>query len=348
MRHRRDVCVTANVGDLSLVDMGNRSGVVISTKGGSMGHVEIISTIGLTIRSARFRSVEIRNANRTKIERSRIGGTRKHRTLDQLIFMPEHSNHVLIRNNNIGWTRADDSGNTGYGCRCYGTLNGLRFVRNKVHDIAADGFQGVAGSNVVIDRNEIGPVGPNPGSSEHSDNIQIVNNGRGLRITNNWLHGNGYYNGRPVAGSGNIYIHGGSTGSLLIQNNLFTHSQGRTEIGGLGTGGRSRSNITIRRNTWDGLGRSYAGFPGFEWDIVSGSGNTVADNVAVDPDGGFAMDGSRHAAHFSHNIWGHPSRVRLDSRGNCISRNCNPGRHTRVGYRKRSRVGYRKPSRVRW
>ncbi len=55
---------------------------------------------------------------------------------------------VVISDNNIGWTLADDSGNTGYGCRCYGELNRLRFVRNRVHDIAADGFPGVNGSNV--------------------------------------------------------------------------------------------------------------------------------------------------------------------------------------------------------
>ena len=166
---RRDVCVTARVGDVDFSDMGNRSGVVVSTDGGAMGHLEIDSTTGLTIRSARFRSVTIRHGNRTSITRSTIGGTRRHRVYDQLIFAPDTSPNVTIRNNEIAWTLADDSGGTGYGCRCYGTLDNFRFTGNWVHDIAADGLQGFNGTNITIDRNNIGPVGANPGSSEHSD-----------------------------------------------------------------------------------------------------------------------------------------------------------------------------------
>ena len=123
------------------------------------------------------------------------------------------------------------------------------------------------------------------------------------------------------------------TEASSIQNNLFTHSQGRTEICGLGTGGNSRSNITIRHNTWVAGGLAYHGFPGFEWDCDSGRGNVIARNIAVDRDGGFAQDGSRRAARFARNIWGRRARVRLDRRGNCVSRNCNPRRRGRIGYR---------------
>ncbi len=342
---RRDVCVTARVGDVDFSDMGNRSGVVVSTDGGAMGHLEIDSTTGLTIRSARFRSVTIRHGNRTSITRSTIGGTRRHRVYDQLIFAPDTSPNVTIRNNEIAWTLADDSGGTGYGCRCYGTLDNFRFTGNWVHDIAADGLQGFNGTNITIDRNNIGPVGANPGSSEHSDTIQVVGNDAGMKITNNYLHDQGYWRNddgslRAVGNAGNIYVHGGSNGSLLIQNNLFTHSQGRTEICGLGTGGNSRSNITIRHNTWVAGGLAYHGFPGFEWDCDSGRGNVIARNIAVDRDGGFAQDGSRRAARFARNIWGRRARVRLDRRGNCVSRNCNP--------RRRGRIGYRRPAGVRW
>ena len=121
--------MTANVGDIDFSDMGNRSGVVISTSGGSMGHLNINSTTGLTIRSARFRSVEIRGGDRTTIADSTIGGTPSNRTYDQLIFMPDRSDNVVISNNDIGWTLADDSGNTGYGCRCYGDAQQLQVRR---------------------------------------------------------------------------------------------------------------------------------------------------------------------------------------------------------------------------
>jgi hypothetical protein len=336
----RSVCVGADIGDLDLSGLGDRSGVVVSTAGGSIGHLEIDGTTGLTVRSARLRSVTLRGAHRTTIEGSTIGGTASHRVSDQLIFMPDQSNDVTIRDNDIGWTIADNSGNTGYGCRCYGQTDRLHFVGNIVHDIAADGFQGTNGSDVLIDRNKIGPVGANPESSEHSDNIQIVGNGPNLRITNNWIYEQGYYDGNVTNNAGSTYIHGGTANSLLYENNLIQIARGRTEICGLGTGGTSRSNISIRRNTWVEGGQQYSGFPGFEWDCDSGSGNRVEGNIAVDPDGGFAQDGSAGAATFSRNLWGQPSLVTLDGQGNCTSANCNPAGQ--------EAIGYRKPSGVRW
>ncbi len=332
-----NVCVTASVGDVNFSNMGKKA-VVISTEGGSMDHLEIQGTTDLTIRSARFTSVTMRGAHRTTIEGSTIGGTPTNRSFDQLIFMPDENNDVTIKDNDIGWTKADNSGNTGYGCRCYGTLNRLRFVGNKVHDIAADGFQGVNGVDVLIDRNEIGPVGANPDSSEHSDNIQITGNDSNLRITNNWIHHQGYYEGKVTGNAGSTYIHGGSSDTLIYENNLVEVARGRTEICGLGTGGTSRSNITIRRNTWVDGGQAFTGFPGFEWDCDSGSGNVVERNIAVDPDGGFAQNGG--SATFSSNLWGQPSLVTLDSQGNCTSANCNPAGQ--------EAIGYRKPSGVRW
>ncbi len=344
----KSACVTADVGDVDFSNMGNRSGVVISTSGGSMGHLNINSTSGLTIRSARFRSVEIRGGDQTTIADSTIGGTPSNRTYDQLIFMPDRSDNVVISNNDIGWTLADNSGNTGYGCRCYGVLNNFKFVGNRVHDIAADGLQGFNGTNQLIDRNNIGPVGANPGSSEHSDIIQIVSNNAGMQVTNNWLHDQGYFrpgtdpNGplQKVGNAGNIYIHGGSTGSLLFQNNLLSNSEGRTDICGLGTGGISRSNLTMRNNTWTDLGRTFTGFPGFSWQCTSGSGNVIRNNVAVDPDGGFALIGNLAGVDYGNNLFGNPSLVTLDPQGNCTSANCNPSGAEPIGYRKPSGVNW--------
>ena len=338
VRGKQSACVTAALGNVTISDLGDRSGVVVSTNGGSIGALKIEGVQGLTVRGARLRSVEIRHSDRTVVEGSTIGGTQANRVSDQLIFMPDESNDVVIRDNDIGWTVADDSGNTGYGCRCYGETNGLQFVGNIVHDIAADGFQGTNGANVLIDRNKIGPVGANPGSSEHSDNIQIVGNGPGLRITNNWIYRQGWYEGRVTNNSGSLYVHGGTSNSAVIENNFFQEAQGRTEICGLGTGGTSRSNITIRHNTWLEGGLTFTGFPGFEWDCDSGSGNTVAGNIAIDPDGGFAQDGSTAAATFSANIWGRPGTVAFDSSGNCTSAACNPAGGEAIGYRKPSGV----------
>jgi hypothetical protein len=335
----KNVCVTAAIGDVNFAGLGKKAVTISSEGSGSLGHLEINGTTDLKISSARFRSVTLRDADRTTIENSTIGGTQANRVLDQLIFMPEEVNNVTIRGNDIGWTKADNSGNTGYGCRCYGTLNGLKFVGNKLHDLGGDGFQGVGGSNVVIDRNEIGPIGANPESDEHSDNIQLTFNDSNLQVTNNWIHNQGYFEGKVTGNSGSLYIHGGSTGSLLVENNLIETNQGRTEICGLGTGGTSRSNITIRNNTWLEGGLAFTGFPGFEWDCDSGTGNSIERNIAVDPDGGFAQDGSTSAATIANNLWGQPSLVTLNGERNCTSANCNPSSGP---------IGYRKPSGVAW
>lgn len=62
---------------------------------------------------------------------------------------------------------------------------------------------------------------------------------------------------------------------MNYENNLIEHSRGRVEVCGLGTGGTSRSNITVRRNTVSDNGQTFGGFPGLEWDCGSGTGNLV-------------------------------------------------------------------------
>lgn len=335
----KNVCVVADVGNVNLEGLG-KSEVILATQGGSMGYVAVKETTDLTIRSSRFRSILLYQAHRTKLLDNVIGGTSTNRVYDQLILMPVRNDDVRIEGNDLGWTLADDSGNTGYGCRCYGELNRLRFVGNKLHDLAADGFQGVEGEDVLIDRNEIGPVGANPGSNEHSDNIQIVGNGPNLRITNNWIHHQGYFDGAITGNAGSTYIHGGSTDSLIFENNLVEVARGRMEVCGLGTGGRTRSNITIRGNTWIEGGQNYTNFPGFEWDCTGGTGNVIERNVAVDPDGGFALNGSASAASFAANLWGLPSLVTFDAARNCVSSNCNPAGQAPIGFRKPSGVDW--------
>jgi hypothetical protein len=332
----RDACVVAPVGDVEIEGLGDLSGVIVSSEdGGSLGAIDLEDTSGLTIRGARFRSIEIRGANDTKLFGNKIGGTPSHRVYDELIFMPERSDDVTIQGNDIGWTLADDSGNTGYGCRCYGEVDGLRFIGNRLHDLAADGFQGTEGADVLIARNDIGPVGANPGSDEHSDDIQMVSNGPNLRIVDNWIHNQGYFGDHIADNSGSLYIHGGTGNPVLVENNLITENQGVTEVCGLGTGGTTRSNITIRRNTWIQGGLAYPNFPGFQWDCNGGSGNRIERNIAIDADGGFATDdGSGDDGNFAENIWTHTGKLDFDEHGNCVSERCNP---------KSGPIGFRAP-----
>jgi hypothetical protein len=340
LRNGKDVCVTAAIDDLVLdQDMTSATMEHLGTAGaGSIGKIEIDGASGLKIR-ARLRSVRIDDSERIVVERSVIGGTESSRTQDNLVELLDTRNGtrgIVIRDNDIGWTCADNSGNTGFGIRAYGDNDGLLIQRNRIHDLAADGIQGTGGTGVVIDRNEIGPVGNCPGSSEHSDNIQITGT-RGLRITNNWLHHNGCFDGACTTNAGVTYIHGGSS-NLVYENNLLTDNRGRVEVCNLGTGGRRASRITIRRNTSYDSGQ--AGLGGLEWDCESGHGNRIERNVVVDAKGGLDLAGDRGSVTVRANVTGRRSKVRLDEDGNCISRNCNP--------RGRGPIGFRKPRGVHW
>jgi hypothetical protein len=342
-----DVCVIAGVGDVDLEGLGSRS-VAISTEGdGSMGGLNINGTTDLTIRNARFRSVELWSADGTTIEGSVIGGTASNRTTDPLINI-NVSPDVTIRGNELAWTAVGGGSIDGYGIRSPGNSLGyndrLKIEGNYIHNLGSDGIQGFGrAKDVVIDRNRIDYVAATPGSGSHSDGMQIISHGPNMQITNNWISHEGYYAEGQIAGSsGTTYVHGdenGNEGALLIENNLYSDSRGRVEICGLGTGGSVMSNVTIRRNTFSDLGQAYNSFPGFEWDCDSGSNDTITRNIAVDPDGGLAQDGFSSAI-VDPNLWGQESLVTLDANGNCTSTNCNPGGQEPIGYRKPSGVSW--------
>jgi hypothetical protein len=340
LQQGKNVCVTAAIGDVVLdEDMASATMEHLGTTGaGSIGNVEIDGATRLTIR-ARLRSIRIDDSEDVVVEQSMIGGTEASRTQDNLVELLDTRNgttNIVIRDNDIGWTCADNGGDTGFGIRAYGENDGLLIQRNRIHDLAADGIQGTGGRGVVIDRNEIGPVGNCPGSSEHSDNIQITGT-RGLRITNNWLHHNGCFDGACTSNAGVTYIHGGSS-NLVYQNNLLTDNRGRVEICNLGSGGTRASRITIRGNTSYGSGQ--AGLGGLEWDCDGGRDNLIERNVIVDAKGGLDLAGDPGTVTVRSNVTGRRSAVRLDDDGNCTSRKCNP--------RGRDPIGFRKPRGVHW
>jgi len=113
------------------------------------------------------------------------------------------------------------------------------------------------------------------------------------------------------------------------------NSRGRVEVCGLGTGGVSISDATIRNNTFYNLSQAF-GIEGFRWNCDSGTNNLIENNVMADRGGGFHDSGL--ARTLSNNITGSLSVVTLDADGNCTSANCN-GATPR---------GFRKPSGVHW
>jgi hypothetical protein len=228
----------------------------------------------------------------------------------------------------------------------FGNNDRLQIVRNKIHDCESDAIQGIRGDQVVVDRNEIGPVGADPACPfgvycDHADGIQVNGRDGDVRITNNWIHHEGYFtnsSGALVssgAASGTTYIHGGDTSPILYENNLVEASRGRVEVCGLGTGGTSTGNTTVRNNTFYDLARAF-GIQGFEWDCDSGTGNLIENNVFADRGGGFSDSGAARTV--SNNVTGSLTSFTFDADRNCTSANC-------TGTRPR---GFRKPSGVHW
>jgi hypothetical protein len=329
--------------------LGNRSSVVISTDGGSMGRLDLYDTTNLTIANARFRSIELWYGDGTTIDGCHIGGTETNRTGDTLVNIMA-SPDVTVQNSELAWTDSVGSGTPGYGIRSPGISGDpnhrLRIVGNYIHHIGADGIQGLGeGVDVVIDRNRFDYIGKTPGSDEHSDAMQIYGSGPNARITNNWVSHEGYYAAGQASGSsGTLYVHNGETDALTVENNLFTDSRGTVLFGVSPSNTQTMSNVTFRRNTVLNVGLAYAGFTGLQWGLTSGTNNLFKRNIAQDDDGGisYPYGGKSSAATWTENLWrdsDSANALAFDSQGNCTSSACNP---------ESGAIGYRKPSGVSW
>ncbi len=328
LRSGRAACVTAAIGNLNL---GSASGHIGTQGAGSIGSIEVNGASGLTLR-ARFRSIIIRRSTNVTIEQSIIGGSESSRVDDQLIFMPDGSKNVTIRDSDIGWTTADDSGNTGYGLRAYEDMDDLHVERNRFHHIAADGIQlSGGGANVLIDRNEFAYIAPPQSSDEHADDIQIVFAGPNLRMTNNYLHHNGYFTANgPRSGGSGPYIHAGGALPMLFENNLVRDELNFMQVGALGTGGCERSNLTFRRNSFFNNGTLFGGSEQMDlfWRLCGGSGNLFERNVVNNKLG----NESGFNATARDNLVG--GAYTLDADGDCTVPACNPPGQEPIGFRK--------------
>jgi hypothetical protein len=334
----QNVCVTAPVGNVSLDGLKSSGVRNIGTSGsGSMGIVHMDDASSITL-NARFRSTVMRRSNLITIEQSIIGGTPDNRTLDQLIFIPERSDDVTIRDNDIGWTAADNSGNTGYGIRAYADSARLRIERNHIHHIGGDAIQlGMNGADTLIDRNEIAYAARPMSSNEHSDDLQIVSHGPNMRVTNNYFHHCGWFteNG-PTTGCNSMAIHAGTNNTLLFENNIEAHALGLPFIGDLGTGGCNRSNAIFRNNTWWDNGTQFTDKPDLTFALCGGSNNLWERNLVVSKlnnSYGFAASGTVNRDSLV-------GAYAIDAAtGNCTAAACNPASGP---------IGFRKPSGVHW
>lgn len=336
----KNVCVTSATGDVDLSDVRPAQVRHVGTgPGGSIGAIRMDEARNLTFR-ARFRSTKITLSDNITIEQSVIGGTRQARVLDQLIFVPEDSHDLTIRDNDIGWTTADYSGNAGYGIRAYNGSARLRIERNYLHHLGGDAIQlGMDGPDTLVDRNEIAYVARPANSDEHSDDLQITGNGPNMRITNNYLHHNGVWDetGAKFGGSSGPYIHAGDTASLLVENNLVRDEGNFLQVGDLGTGGCSKSNVTFRRNTFINNGWLFESGPEMQWSLCGGSNNVFERNV-INQTLWVKYPWAQSNTTERNNLVG--GQYAISAAGECTLAACNPAGQ--------EPIGFRKPSGVRW
>ena len=336
----QDACVTAAVGNVDLDGLTSSTVRHIGTSGsGSMGAISLSNGSRITLR-ARFRSITVSGSNSITIEQSKIGGTEAGRTLDILIYIPEGSDDVTIRDNDIGWTSADNSNNTGYGVRAFNDLARLRIERNYIHHIGADALQlGLDGADTVVDRNEVAYAARPASSNEHSDDLQIIGNGPNMRVTNNYFHHCGWFTATgPSTGCNSMALHAGTSNSLLFENNVEAHALGLPFVGDLGTGGCVRSNATFRNNTWWDNGTQFADKPDLQFGLCGGSNNLWERNLVVSKmnfsgGAGFAQSGTTARD----NLVGNHA---MSADGQCTAAAC-----TTTGG---APIGYRKPTGVHW
>ena len=335
----QNVCVRSAVGDVNLGDLQSGQTRYVGTDAaGSIGELRLQGASRITIR-ARFESAVIENANQITIEHSRIGGTPSNRILDVLLYIASGGDDITIRDNDIGWTGADNSGNTGYGIRAFNNLNRLRIERNYIHHIGADAIQvGLDGADTIIDRNEVAYAARPANSNEHSDDLQIIGNGPNMQVTNNYFHHCGWFTASgPTTGCNSMALHAGTSNSLFFANNVEAHALGLPFIGDLGTGGTSRSNATFRNNTWWDNGTQFGDQPDLQWGLDGGSNNFWERNLVVSKmnfsgGAGFAQSGTTARDNLVGNY-------AMSAIGECLAAACNPGAGP---------IGYRRPAGVHW
>ena len=316
-----------------------------------MGRLDIDSTTGLTISSAALPLGRASQRQRHDDPATRPSAApHSNRTYDQLIFVPDTSHDVTDpQQRRLPGRIADDSG--GHGLRLpllRHPRTSFRFTGNRVHDIAADGLQGLNGTNVT-DRPQQHRT--RRGQPRRSSRALRHDPDRRQRC---WDEDHQQLaprpgllaNGRLAAASATPATSTSTAAPTELaasRTTCSTHdSRGRTEICGLGTGGTHPQQHHDPSQHLVDLGLGLQQLPRLRVGLrLPAAGNTVTDNIAVDPDGGLRSGRLAYQRPpLGRTTSGaSPASVTLDANGNCTSANCNPTS---------SPIGYRKPSGVSW
>ena len=139
----------------------------------TLDRARVTGGISFPDRSGRTHGSDIVLSNLT------VGGTRAARSdADALLSVRGGNDRITLQHSELAWTNAGNSGNAGYAIRAVNgngePINGLNVIDNKIHHIGADGMQLAGVAALRVERNEIAYVAAEPGSSEHSDSLQIM------------------------------------------------------------------------------------------------------------------------------------------------------------------------------
>ena len=337
----RNVCLTAAVATVNLAGLTSAQSRHVGTSAaGGMGKLELAGSSNLVV-SARFRYTELHGgASSITLRSCRIGGESTGARVDEhaLVRILGDARNITIEDCVLGWTTAGSEEGDAIEILQTGDTRDITIRRNQIIGVANDAIQvGGRPPNVLIDRNEISYIAPQPdGPDTHGDSIQLVDYGNPTVITNNWLHHNGYpFPGAPNAGAaaGPIYAHGGNAG-LRFENNLVVDNRNSPDFGNLGTGGCSFQNAVARRNTFVRNGLAFgSGFYDFNWQVCGGASNVLERNA-----GGSILTSSSSGTTIRENATGLNESTDFDVQGNCTAAACNPAGQEAIGYRKPSGV----------
>ncbi|MEZ5121302.1 MAG: hypothetical protein R2736_06975 [Solirubrobacterales bacterium] len=234
------VCtVKGAIGDVTISERPAQTVTFRGDDTASFGQITIDGAANITIDHARVTDSIVfpdrsgtTHTNNVRLTRLTIGGTPTARTMPAaLVWIGAGNDNITIEHSELAWTNAGDTGNQGYAIRALNgdrdIIDGLNVIDNKIHHIGADALQLAGIARLRVERNDISYVAAEPGSTEHSDSLQILSlaGTTQAQILRNNIHHTGYYteNAKPANGypAGQLIIHGWSDTPVLFQDNLL-------------------------------------------------------------------------------------------------------------------------------
>jgi hypothetical protein len=235
--------VSGAIGDVTITARPSQRVIFLASPGASYGVVTFDGSANMMLDGGTAAALVFpsrtgsAHTTNTLVQNMTVGGTAANRsTAWALVSISDGVDNTTIRHSTLHYTLAGDTGNQGYAIRAINgdrdLINGLTVANNHIDHIAGDGMQLAGVANLDAERNEISYIAAEPGSTEHSDSMQILSVAKGTKrpyIARNYIHHVGYFdeNATPDDGypAGQLIVHGWSTVSVLFADNLIRENR---------------------------------------------------------------------------------------------------------------------------